>query len=313
MRKYITADEYDSLYDRLPEEVGFVMYGDTLPDAIRVLQKDFAVYVDKLAPINTLIIDTLLGLCPATEFKNELLIIGLDPKKAEEVTAYIDEHIFSQIQDYLVDQYAEKTEEVDLSYEEQELDPYRESVPIIPGRGPIIESEHLEPSKEHILDEMFASHAPKIKELTPEDGAIIKPLDETPQHTDLFKDEAPDVSPETAAAPEPSAAQSSFREKMLSRRKTKEEESFVGKDEFTAAVSSSDEKPEIDTKLSVAQQKITLSVSKQTTQERDMQKPSKISILIAKKKDSIPDAKEAENKNPTNTPEYSLDPYRENL
>lgn len=311
MRRYISPDEYDELYEKLPEEVGFVLYGDTLPLCAAALQKNFGVYVDKLAPINTLIIDTLLGLCPASEFKSELLKIGIDSEKAEKITTFIDTEVFAQIQDYLVDQYAEKNEEATYSYDEEEIDPYRESVPIIPGRGPIIESEHLEPNKEHILDEMFASHAPKIKELTPEDGAIVRPLDETPEHKDLFKEEA-ELPPETVI--ETPTEQSNFREKMLSRRKMQTSDTFVGKEEFEATVEAN-AKPEINTTIPVTPKKIVLEVSKtpkDTNETSANKKPAIISLIVSKKSQAVTTTTQTETKNPDKT-EYTLDPYREDL
>lgn len=315
MRRYISLDEYDGLYNKLPEEVAFILYGDAIPNAVQIIQKRHALHLDVLGPINTLIIDTLLGLCPAAEFESEIIKIGIEAGKAAEITTYVNAEIFSQIQTYFIGQYTDKNQESESSFEEVELDQYRESVPIIPGRGPIIESEHLEASKEHILDEMFAAHTPKIKELTPEDGAIIKPLDETPQHSDLLTSvEVTKKEPEAIQEeiPNPSGW-SKFRDKLLSRRKSASSE--VGDEERLIEENLENiDKPEINTTIPVQTKKVTIVVSKTASEKQPAEKEQKKVVLVVSKKTSQQASpKQTVSSGAAQTPTYNVDPYREIL
>jgi hypothetical protein len=115
--------------------------------------------------------------------------LGVDPDQAEGIASYLDETIFSVIRDGSIASYNETNEKNippfrDI-YDETNMiktsDPYREGLPLYSGAGPVITQEKL-----HIVDQLFAQSAPKVKELTPSDGSVRVPTEETKHVPDLF-------------------------------------------------------------------------------------------------------------------------------
>lgn len=298
MRRHVSQEKYDELYDNMSDDISNIVYSDILPNTLLGLRNEHDVSIDILGDIQTLVVDTLLGLCPTADFKAELLTLGLPREKVGEVIEYLDDNIFSALRESQVDEYSYEEGEIPATqYRETAQDSYREAIPLIKTSAPTIQNEHLEAGKEHILDEMYSDFSPKIKELTKEDGSVVNPLDETPHHSDMFEEEK-------AENKEEKKEEESLISNLTHRFFTKKESVDVTEElkEHLDTV----EKPEIEIKIEDTTRKpvITLQISKDTNSSQSVS-PQKISIEVKPKNVTSQEAGGSES--------YKIDPYREVL
>lgn len=195
MKHYIdyTTEELDTLYANLSETAQDFVYGDIAGEEVSIIGKKTGLHLDKWEDLNTLVIETILGIVPSGMFASEVSTrLGTTPEITSEIVSHMDENIFSVMRDESIEGYAETNEKnisVGAIYDEAQdvisdstkTDPYRESADLPHTRGPVITEEKL-----HIVDELFAVHSPNIKPLTPEDGSVRVPTAEAPVHRGLF-------------------------------------------------------------------------------------------------------------------------------
>lgn len=185
-----TDEELDELYANLSEVAEAFVYSDQIKEEVATVGKLTKLHIDKWEALDTLILETILGIVPSIKFMPELMRrLGVDADQAEGIASYLDETIFSVIREESIASYNETTAKnshaVKAIYDETSIlkpsDPYRESLPPYSGAGPVITEEKL-----HIVDQLFAQSTPKVKELTPSDGSVRVPTEETKHVPDLF-------------------------------------------------------------------------------------------------------------------------------
>ena len=189
---YTTA-ELDELYSKLSEVAQDFVYSDIIAEEVANVGKETGLHLDKWQSLNTLVLETLLGIVPSSEFQSEVARrLSTTPEITSAIVTHMDDEIFSVVRDESVEEYAETNEKnisVGAIYDEaqdvigdiRKTDPYRESSDLPHTRGPVITEEKL-----HIVDELFAPYQPKIKPLTQEDGSVRMPTEEAPHEPELF-------------------------------------------------------------------------------------------------------------------------------
>lgn len=201
-----TTQELDELYANLSEVAQDFVYGGVIAEEVSLVCKETGLHLDKWQLLETLVLETLLGIVPSSMFAGELARrVQTTPEIINTLVAHMDSEIFSVIRDESVADYAD-TNEKNVSqntdnaiYDEAQddivnsinnknpasVDPYRENSDIstegVRGRGPVITEEKL-----HIVDELFAPYTPKIKELTPADGSVRVLTEDAPHAGGLF-------------------------------------------------------------------------------------------------------------------------------
>jgi hypothetical protein len=238
MKQYndYTEIELDELYAKLPEVAQDFVYGDIIAEEVANVGKETGLHLDKWQSLNTLVLETLLGIVPSSVFGAEVeRRLGTTPDVTEKIVTHMDDEIFSVVRDESVENYSE-TNEKNVStgaiYDEaqdglganQQSDPYRESADLPHTRGPVITEEKL-----HIVDELFAPYQPKIKPLTTEDGSVRVPTDETPHAPELFQAK---VEEQTPAINTPVSSAFITKEMLEAEEKSGGENTLIGLDKM---------------------------------------------------------------------------------
>ena len=195
MKRYIdyTEKELDELYANLGEVAQDFVYSDIIKDEVAAVGKETGLHIDKWEALDTLVLETILGIVPASLFKAEAQNrLGAAPEVTAAIVAHMDSEIFSIIRDESVADYSqENTKNVGVPgagaiYDDAmgslSTDPYRENIGGGHNTAPVITEEKL-----HLVDELFAARGPKIKELTPADGSVRVPTEESKHVPELFE------------------------------------------------------------------------------------------------------------------------------
>jgi hypothetical protein len=195
MKRYIdyTEKELDELYANLSEVAQDFVYSDIIKDEVATIGKETGLHIDKWEALDTLVLETILGIVPASLFKAEVQNnLGASPEVNTAIVAHMEEEIFSIIRDESVSDYSQENSKnistpgagaiYDDSMGSLSTDPYRENVGGGHNNAPVITEEKL-----HLVDELFAARGPKIKELTPADGSVRLPTEESNHVPELFQ------------------------------------------------------------------------------------------------------------------------------
>jgi hypothetical protein len=178
-----TAQELDELYAGLSEASQDFVYGDIIKNEVADIAKQVGLHIDKWSVLNVIVLETILGIIPSSLFRSEVLNqLDVTPEIADNIVAHFENQIFSVIRDESISEYEDQDtknqniSDVGAIYDEAidniENDPYRESIGDMRS-GPLITEDKL-----HLVDELFAPHHPKVKELTPADGSVrVQPAD----------------------------------------------------------------------------------------------------------------------------------------
>lgn len=186
-----TQQELDALYAAMSPVAQDIVFGNRIDDIVLASRNIVPTPIDKLEDLQMLLLETLLGIVPVNMFSNELATrLALGSEQNNTLVAYLDKEIFSAIRDESIDIYEAENDMnstlpgVGAIYDEtmsgMTTDPYREDLGSM-SRGPLITEDKL-----HLVDELFAPHHPKVRELTPADGSVrVQPAD-SPHVPHLF-------------------------------------------------------------------------------------------------------------------------------
>jgi hypothetical protein len=197
-----TEQELDELYAKLSETAQDFIFGGVISEEVANIGKETGLHLDKWQLLDTLVLETILGIVPSSMFASEVARrLGTDSATTQSIVSHMDDEIFSVIRDESVAGYAETNEKninnggaiYDEAQDDIARDPYREDADIPHSRGPVITEEKL-----HIVDELFAPYQPKVRELTPADGSVRVPTDEAP-HNPNFLEQEKIVTPDTSS------------------------------------------------------------------------------------------------------------------
>ncbi len=194
MKHYIdyTEQELDELYAKLSEVAQDFVYSDIIKDEVANVGKETGLHIDKWEALDTLVLETVLGIVPASMFKSEVQNrLGTTSEITTAIVAHMDAEIFSVIRDESVSEYSDindsniSPQSAGAIYDnalDSLSDPYRENVGGSHNNAPVITEEKL-----HLVDELFAAHSPKVKELTPADGSVRVPTEDSKHVPELFE------------------------------------------------------------------------------------------------------------------------------
>ena len=198
MKRYddYTEKELDELYANLSEVAQDFVYSDIIKEEVAAIGKETGLHIDKWELLDTLVLETILGIIPSSLFKAEVQNrLGATGDITSAIVAHMDSEIFSVIRDESVAEYSVENERnsnpaapgaiYDNALDTLSTDPYRENVGGGHNNAPVITEEKL-----HLVDELFAARGPKIKELTPADGSVRVPTEEAKHVPDLFEKNA---------------------------------------------------------------------------------------------------------------------------
>jgi hypothetical protein len=195
MKKYLdyTEKELDELYVNLSEVAQDFVYSDIIKEEVANIGQKTGLHIDKWELLDTLVLETILGIVPSSLFKAEVQSkLGTTSEITSAIVTHMDEEIFSIIRDESVADYSQENSKnistpgagaiYDDSMGSLSTDPYRENVGGGHNNAPVITEEKL-----HLVDELFAARGPKIKELTPSDGSVRVPTEESRHVPELFQ------------------------------------------------------------------------------------------------------------------------------
>jgi hypothetical protein len=157
-----TTEELDSLYTQISETAQDMIYGGVTKDEVVSVSKLLGIPIDKWDILDTLVIETILGIVSSASFTTEVNArLQIDEITAQKISDYLDDKIFSLLRDESIDNYSPDTSKniepgeqaiYDTSMARLSNDPYREELGVknTSGATPITK-EKLE-----LVDELFA-------------------------------------------------------------------------------------------------------------------------------------------------------------
>jgi hypothetical protein len=194
MAREYTEEELESIINNLPPKIGETFVSLEMLQTVQDIATRNGLHIDQIELLLTEVNQVLLGMSPSSSFTSELQsVTGIDNETAQKITTEVDQYIFMPIRQDLIALYSRTEDAINTSpvgvgaiYDEAidsiHSDPYHEDVGGRSGRGSVVITEE----RLHLVDELFAPHQPKVRELTPADGSVRVQPEDAKHVPDLF-------------------------------------------------------------------------------------------------------------------------------